>query len=43
VRLLADVIATLPHGLTFGIRGGYQARESDSGGVTVGSTFGIGF
>ncbi|MFT3772787.1 MAG: hypothetical protein QM820_45945 [Minicystis sp.] len=43
IRLLADVVATLPHGVSFGVRGGYQARKSDSGGVTVGSTLGIAF
>ncbi|APR75726.1 Hypothetical protein A7982_01072 [Minicystis rosea] len=43
IRLLADVVATLPHGISFGIRGGYQARKSDSGGVTVGTTLGVAF
>jgi hypothetical protein len=43
IRLLADVVATLPAGITFGVRGGYQARRSDSGGVTVGTTMGVAF
>ena len=38
VRLYGDVSLALPKGFGIGVRGGYQARRSTSGGVGVGTT-----
>jgi hypothetical protein len=38
VRLFSDVTANLGHGFSIGVRGGYQARRSTSGGVGLGGT-----
>lgn len=43
VRLLADGLIGLGHGFAIGVRGGYQARVSRSGGPTVGATVQLGF
>jgi len=43
VRLLADGLIGVGHGFSLGLRGGYQARVSRSGGPTVGATVQLGF
>ncbi|MFO0586320.1 MAG: hypothetical protein U0441_02210 [Polyangiaceae bacterium] len=43
VRLLTDATIGLGKGFALGLRGGYQARVSRSGGPTVGATLQLGF
>ena len=43
VRLLADATIGLGRGFALGLRGGYQARVSRSGGPTAGATLQLGF
>lgn len=43
VRLLADGLIGIGHGFSLGLRGGYQARVSRSGGPTIGATVQLGF
>lgn len=43
VRLLADGLIQIGHGFALGLRGGYQARVSRSGGPTLGATVQLGF
>lgn len=43
VRLYGDATVALPHGFTVGLRAGYQARKSTSGGVALGSTASFAF
>jgi hypothetical protein len=43
VRLYGDVLVTLPRGFSLGLRAGYQARKSTSGGVALGTQAGFAF
>lgn len=43
VRLLADATLEIARGFALGLRGGYQARVSRSGGPTLGATVQLGF
>ncbi len=43
VRLYGDVLIDLPHGFSLGVRTGYQARKSTSGGVAMGGTAALAF
>lgn len=43
VRLFGDVMANIGKGFSIGVRGGYQARKSTSGGVGLGGTAQLAF
>jgi hypothetical protein len=43
VRLLGDATFAIWRGLSLGLRGGYQARKSTSGGPAAGGTLGLAF
>lgn len=43
VRLFSDVTANIGRGFSIGVRGGYQARRSTSGGVGLGGTVSYAF
>ncbi len=42
-RVEARLLVGVGHGFSLGLRGGYQARVSRSGGPTVGATVQLGF
>jgi hypothetical protein len=43
VRLLTDATIEIARGFSVGVRAGYQARRSTSGGVALGTTLGLAF
>jgi hypothetical protein len=43
LRLLGEAKVSIGHSVEIGLRGGYQARQSVSGGPSLGGTFGLAF